>query len=304
MVLTQKTSSRIPSPGVLVGWGFLIAIVWWSYSVEMLGLLYQWSRDTDYVHGYLVAPFAAYLLWNRRALMPSQPQGSLWGLAILAVGGVLRWLSTYFLFYDNLDPFSMWAFLAGVAVFVGGWPALRWSWPSILFLIFMIPLPGPVASMLGTPLQKTGTVVSTYLLQTCGIPAIDHGMVISLSTTQLEVVQACSGLKMLMLFVAVCIGAAFLMERPLWERWMVVVSSPPIAILANVARITVTGILCEIVGSDGAVFSTWFGQLEIDFHTWAGYFMMPLAVLIIWGEMVLLSKVFVSGESEERIWAA
>jgi len=291
MVVLRKTSTRTPAPAELAGWAVLIGVFSWAYFLEFRLLAGRWL-EPDYAHGFLVGPFALYLLWARRGLMPRAPQGSAWGLVLLGLGGILRCLSTFFLFYDNLDPFSLWLALAGVALLLGGWPALRWSGPSILFLILMIPLPGPVASMLGYPLQRLGTVVSTYLLQTCGIPAVDRGIVITLSSIDLEVARACSGLKMLTLFVAVCIGAACLMQRPLWEKLVVVLSAPPVAVIANIARITITGILCETTGADVK-----------KLHDFAGWGMMPLAVLLIWGEMGLLSRIFVSGDREEGVWA-
>jgi exosortase len=292
MVAAPKTSIRTPPSAELAGWAILIGAFFGGYFFEFLALASRWIEDPDYAHGFLVGPFAIYLLWARRELMPAASQGTAWGLVLLGVGGLLRGLSTFFLYYDNLDPFSLWLMLAGVGLLLGGWQALRWSWPSILFLIFMIPLPGPVASMLGYPLQRIGTVVSTYLLQTCGIPAVDQGVTIKLSSIDLEVAQACSGLKMLTLFVAVCIGAALLMKRPLWEKLVVVFSAPPIAVISNVARITVTGILCETTGADVK-----------RLHDFAGWGMMPLAVLLIWGEMGLLSRFFVSEDREAGIWA-
>jgi len=284
----EKQSARYLRVAVWAGGALLALVLVWSYWRELRSLVILWRTEEDYNHGFLVPPFAAFLLWYRRDLMPKTAEGSLWGLGLFALGAVVRWSATLFLFYDNLDPFSMWCFLAGAAVFVGGWPALRWSWPAIFFLVFMIPLPGPVATAMGYPLQRVGAAVSTYLLQTFGIPAMSQGVVITLSHGQLEVERACSGLRMLMLFVAVCVGAAFVIRRPLWEKAAVVLGAPPIAVAANVLRITITGVLSDVTGADADAV-----------HTVAGWLMMPLAVLIIWGEMALLERVFLPPESDQ-----
>jgi exosortase/archaeosortase family protein len=117
---------------------------------------------------------------------------------------------------------------------------------------------------------------------------MSQGVVITLSHSQLEVERACSGLRMLMLFVAVCVGAAFLIRRPFWEKAAVVLSAPPIAVAANVLRITITGILSDTTSAEADAV-----------HTVVGWLMMPLAVLMIWGEMALLERVFPSPESDQ-----
>ena len=79
---------------------------------------------------------------------------------------------------------------------------LEWAWPSIVFLAFMIPLPWRVENALGPPLQSIATTVSTYLLQTLGFMAFAEGNVIQLNEARIGVVEACSGLSMLITFVA------------------------------------------------------------------------------------------------------
>jgi len=288
MADSQTESAGYFRTTVWVGGAILALVLVLSYGQELRSLVNRWRTEEDYNHGFLVPPFAAFLLWYRRELMPKAAEGSLWGLGFFALGAIVRWAATLFLLYDDLDPFSMWCFLAGVAVFLAGWPALRWSWPAIFFLVFMIPLPGPVATAMGAPLQRIGALASTYLLQTLGIPAMAQGVVITLSHGQLEVERACSGLRMLMLFVAVCVGAALVIRRPPWEKLAVVLSAPPIAVVANVLRITITGVLTDTTGANADAV-----------HTVAGYLMMPLAVLMIWGEMALLERIFLPAESEE-----
>ena len=100
--------------------------------------------------------------------------GSLWGLLLIAVAGSMRMASSYY-YYDLLDPASLVPCLAGLTLFVGGWKALRWAWPSIVFLVFMIPLPGFLATVMGGPLQRLATVASTFMIQTLGISAVADG---------------------------------------------------------------------------------------------------------------------------------
>ena len=111
----------------------------------------------------------------------------------------------------------------------------------------MLPLPGDIQGWLSQQLQGIATKMSVFVVQTLGIPAMAVG---TLDPTdrrpQLNVEDACSGLRMMMMFVAMCVGAAFLVRKPLWEKLLIVASAIPIAVLGNVMRIVVTAIGSEI----------------------------------------------------------
>jgi exosortase len=204
-----------------------------------------------------------------------------WAMAFFGVWALMRLVSSW-LAMERTDEWSILPFAAGVAMFVGGWRALRWSWPSIVFLFFMTPLPGAVQSKLGPFLQKIGTLASIYVIQTLGIPAVRRGAdgnVIQLPSTQLGVAEACSGLRMLMLFFAICVGAAFLLQCPLWKKIVIVISAIPIAIFSNVTRITITAILYQMA----SIWPDYISEKTADwvFHKGAGWLMMPYALLLL-----------------------
>jgi len=281
-LLSQATPPRIAA------WLVLLVLFGWSYGLTLSNLVHRWWSEPDYIYCFLVPPFAAFLLWLRREMMPEQFSGSLWGIAFLVGAGALRLLGAYGQM-PLLDAESMVVCVAGVVVLMGGWPALLWAWPGVVFLIFMVPLPSFMASMLSEPLQAIGAVTSTYILQTLGIAATARGNIISLPHADLGVQEACSGLRMLMLFVAVGTGAALITPRPAWERIVLILSSAPIAVIANVTRISVTGVLYETAGPEWG---------DLVFHDLAGYFMMPLAVILLWMEMGLMSMLFRAAPDE------
>jgi exosortase len=291
MATLSTTGTNPPlRPTRVLGAVAVLAVLGWSYYPAMAVLCGRWWSEQDYVYGFLVPPFAAFLLWYRRELMPEEPiQGNLWGLALLALCAAMR-LTAAYLQVPLVDPLSIVPCLAGIVVLTAGWDGLRWTWPAILYLVFMVPLPSTLAVMLSQPLQQIGASTSTYLLQTVGIPAVAHGNVIALRQWDLGVEEACSGLRMLMLFLAVCAAAAMVIRRDPWERAVLVLSSAPIAVIANVIRITVTGILYETAGPELA---------EALFHDLAGVFMMPLAVILLWIEMIVLSLLFRPSLEEE-----
>jgi len=158
-----------------------------------------------------------------------------------------------------------------------------------VFLVFMVPIPGFIAGVLSHPLQRVGTIASTYLIETFGIYAEAEGNVILLAEAQLGVDEVCSGLRMLMLFFTVCAGAAFLMRRSAIETIIILLSAIPIGVMANVARITVTAVLYE---------TAYPGLAEAMYHDVPGWFMIPLAVVLLWTEVILLDRVFLKPTGE------
>ena len=274
----------LPRPAILFSVLALLGVLVWSYSSPLAMLVHRWWNEPDYLHGFLVPVFAGVLLWVRRDMIKTQTlQGSWWGLAFLGLCAAMRWTSACF-FLRLIDPLSLVPCLAGLVLLIGGWRALRWAWPSLVFLVFAVPLPGFFADVLSHPLQRTGTIASTYVIQTLGIPAVAQGNVIVLTEAKVGVVEACNGLRMMMLFFAVCVGAAFLMRRNPVDKIIVVLSAVPIALIANVGRITVTSLLHETVSHDLA---------DALFHDLAGWFMMPLAIVLLWMEIALLSKLLI-----------
>ncbi len=179
--------------------------------------------------------------------------------------------------------------LAGLCLLIGGRPALNWAAPSIAFLFFMLPLPYRVEIGMRTPLQHLGTVGSCYTLQTLGLPAYAEGNQIhGITDHPLEVEQACSGLGMMMVFFALCSAVVYLIsQRPLWERIFVLLSAAPIAIFANVLRISATGTLYAW-GFERAA--------QVLHEQLSAFLMMPVALGLLWLELWFFSKLILVEE--------
>jgi exosortase len=263
------------------------AAVAWAYANTLEALTERWGNDPQYSHGYLVPLFAVGLLWSRRSTLDwSRLSPSLWGLLPVLVGVALRFVSARYSI-DYLDGISLLPTLAGFALLVGGSAALRWSWLAIAFLAFMIPLPYRVEIAMQGPLQRFGTLASTYIMQTVGLPAFAEGNIITLGDVRIGVVEACSGLRMLMIFFALTTAVVLVQPGPLWRQVAIVLSAFPIAIVANISRITVTGVLHSL---------HWSHFADLVFHDLAGWLMMPLALLLLWAETRFLDRLVVIEE--------
>lgn len=263
---------------LLFGLGLL-----WAYAPTLAGMMQRWANDPQYSHGFLVPVFAGIVLWVRRTQHPGvEFSPSWWGLPWLLFAAGLRLASAAF-YLEWLDALSLLPALAGLCMLLGGGPALKWAWPAVGFLIFMMPMPYQVEVALAHPLQRVATEASTYLLQMFGLPAVAQGNIIHLDDVKLGVVEACSGLGMLVTFFALSTAVALVLARGWTDRIVLFFSAVPVALAANIVRITLTGLLYVTVG--GAV-------ARVVYHDLAGWLMMPLALVLLWIELKFLANLF------------
>lgn len=272
--------ATVPPRAWLAGIAVAAALLWAS-GPTLLELAKKWAEDSRYSHGYLVPLFSAYLLWSRRA-RAAWDEPSWWGIPLIAFGVGLC-LAGRYLYFFWLNQMALVPLAAGAVLTLGGWKALRWAAPSVAFLAFMVPLPYRLQVSLAVPLQRVGTVASVYLLQTIGLAPYSEGNVIVLKGMRLGVEEACSGLGMLVVFFAIATAFALVSKRPWPDRVIAVLSAIPIAVVCNVIRITVTGVLYVLVGER-------IGQLV--FHDLAGWLMMLLALGFLSLEMRALDWLF------------
>lgn len=282
----KLTAPSIPTSVILL-WGTALAVIGYIYWPPLRDMHDRWANDPRYSHGYLVPLFSLFLLWYRKNLVRVDKfRTSWWGLVPIIFGGLLK-LVGGILYVGWLDAISLLFMLTGLVLLQGGWSMLRWSWPSIAFLFFMIPLPYKVENALGSPLQSVATVASTYALETFGLPAIAEGFTITMDEVRIGVVEACNGLGMLVMFFAYASAAVLIIKRPWIDKVVIMLSAIPIALIANIARITLTGLLHTMVSGDVA---------NHFYHDFAGWLMMPMALAMFWFELKILDWMFIEME--------
>lgn len=249
----------------------ILAASIWAYWPTWVLLVSAWNREPDYSHGYFVIPLALYFLWARRHMLPGwRPQFGWPGLVLIIASIALRYAGARY-YVDAIDAWSLVLWTAGVVWLIGGWRIVRWSWPSIVFLLFMIPLPWRAERLVSHPLQRVATKLSTWMLQCCGQSAIAEGNTIWLSNTRLEVEQACSGLRIFVAIVALAFVYLVLVRRSWWQRLLLVAGILPIALVANATRIVATGLLGQYVSDEAAHKFT---------HDLSGWIMIPYAAAL------------------------
>ena len=253
-----------------------------SYSGELVRLVGRWWGNQDYIHGFVVIPFAIYLAYRRRAMVSNVKFEGQYGIgtALIGVAVLMRCVSAY-MSDPILGPLSLPVCSAGVAAILGGRKMLAWLWPSFVVLPFMIPLPDFMASWGNLALQRVATLSSTFILQTLGVPAASFGNIIVLTDAELGVEEACSGLRSTVLFLAVSVGAALMIDG-IPERIVAILIAIPAAIIANTIRIVATGLLYQYSSTALA---------EAVFHDFFGFLMLPLAAAMVMFGVRLTSAV-------------
>lgn len=228
---------------------FLTALLTWLYLPTLSRLFAQWMEDSDYSHGFFVPLFSFYVVWQRRVqLSQLLPQPSWAGLPLLAFAMsvlILGQLGAELF----LARFSLLLTAAGVIVLFLGWSHFRAVLFPWAFLFLMIPIPAIIFNQITFALQLVASRVAAATLALFGIPILQEGNLIHLPTLTLEVAEACSGIRSLVTLLTLAIIYGYLMDRRLWVRWLLAVSSIPIAVVANSTRIIGTGILVQYWGA-------------------------------------------------------
>lgn len=289
---SAAAADRTWIPEVLLVAVFLV----FAYAPNLLYLITIWNNEPNYSHGFLVIPIALVILWRRLSDSPidwSTLRAPAWIWAVLGVLLLGRALA-YERSMQWFESATIVPVTACMAFALGGWPLLTRAWPAIGFLVFMLPLPPSINTMVALPLQRIATKGSCFALQLTGLWVVPNGNVITLNTPagpqQLEVALACNGLSMLMTLAATVTAAVILVPMPAWKRLVILLSAVPIALVSNIARIVATGWFYYYM--DGA-------RAKEVAHDWSGYLMMPLALVLVGLEIWILSWLFDDEGAEE-----
>jgi len=252
-----------------------------------------WAKDM-YSHGYIIPFFAAYLFWIRKRPLTESPPLDRWiGVGVVAASLGLRVFAAFY-DYNNFERLSFIGAMLGVCLIAGGRSMFRWAWLPIAFLAFMFPLPSMVENTLLMKLQTYASIFSTWTLQIMGVSAARQGNTINVDTLQdaLEVAEACSGLRMLTIFGAMSVALVMIIDRPWWDKLIILLSAIPIALASNVIRIVATALLYMAFGQD----TPWLNKI---IHDWAGFAMMPIGLGLLWIELAILSRLTIPIDADD-----
>jgi exosortase len=282
---SQAASPRDQENPLNWTWRSVIALViltnllGWLYQPVLVGLARQWWDEADYSHGFLVPLLSAYFVWERRErLRALAPNPSAWGLVLLVAGAGLLLLGHVAAELFTMRV-SLLVILAGLVLYLRGREHLRMLAFPIFFLIFMIPPPAIVFNAITFPLQLFAARTAAASLELLAVPVLREGNLITLAHTTLEVAEACSGIRSLVTLLALATAYASFTQPDYWRRIVLVLSSIPVAVLTNAARVVGTGVLAHFFGA---------GIAQDFFHTFSGWFVFVVAFALLFGEGIIL----------------
>ncbi len=230
---------------VLLGWAALyLPVYWWAFN----GI---WQTD-EQAHGLIVLVVTAGLIWLRSrallavALQPAPVAGWLALLVGLLLYLVGRALEVSILFLGSQIPV-----LLGALLIVGGWPAVRALWFPLIYIVFMIPLPGTLVDALTGPLKQWVSVIAETLLYQAGYPIARDGVMLTIGQYQLLVADACSGLNSMFSLSALGLLYMYIVARasPLHNAIMLACILP-VAFAANIVRVLILILVTYHLGDE------------------------------------------------------
>ncbi|MBL8200247.1 MAG: VPLPA-CTERM-specific exosortase XrtD [Chromatiales bacterium] len=254
--------------------GVTIALLF-SFGIEWM--LKAWETP-EYNHGYMIPPVAFYLVWLRaRALADPGDQlarrGAWLGFGLVALALVVNILGEMSAVV-TISEYAMILVIWGLALAATGYRGMRLLWVPLLYLAFMIPLPNFIETRLTTGLMLLSSEIGVAVIRLAGLTVFLEGNVIDLGTYQLQVAEACSGMRYLFPLMSFGFLCAVLFRGRWWQRTILFVATVPLTILMNSVRIGIIGILVNYFGIEQAE-----GFIH-DFEGWV-VFMACVGVLFI-----------------------
>lgn len=287
LLWTRSGASMKENEGLYFSIAMIVLAIWPVKAIVAGETLPGWIMA-----GSIGAACAIFLHFLSRVPLRAVGTGERWiGFAILVASLCLRIPASTF----DMNPVDRLTYIGaviGITQMIGGWSMLKWAGPPMVFLVFMFPLPSVLENSVLYWLQRLAAISSTWTLQLLGIPALREGSKLTIDGLNLDVADACSGLRMSTIFGAMSVALAMLINRPWWDRLAILVFAIPVALFTNVIRITVTALIYMAFPDSEAAHKY--------VHDWAGLAMMPVAMGILWLELELLRKITVPIDTEEE----
>jgi exosortase len=274
--VADKLPGQVPVKPRTISWA---AVAWFGllliavYYPILRHLVAQWATDDDVSHGFFVPLVAGYIAWQRREkLLNMEWKPAWWGIGLLIWAGFQAYLGMLGaeLF---LQRTAFLLSLVSMLLILGGTSLIRELAFPLLLLPFMIPLPTVVYNQITFPLQLIASTVAEKSLEVLNIPVLRDGNILELASQKLSVAEACSGIRSLLSLSFLSLVYAYFFDRKVWMRWVLLFLTVPIAIVANSARVTLTGVFSEI---DPSLAQGFFHEAE----GWV-IFVVALVILVV-----------------------
>ena len=270
----------------------LCGLNFWQFKRLVAG----WRVDPNWSHGFLIPLFSLYLIYTRwDQLKAARRRICVWGLPIFLVSLFVMVFSYFPLGVNWFCQMSMIPLFLGVVLYLAGPAVLKLTWVPIVYLLLAIPIPDILYQNIAYPLQELAAQSTTVILRVCNVTIDVSASSLSITSISgkvhpLQVVEACSGVRSLMAFVALSAAMAYIDDRPVWQRLVLIFSSLPITMLCNILRVTATSTMFVIDQP----------ELGKDFmHTFMGMALLVPALLMLLGLSWMMNNLFIEPDEDE-----
>jgi exosortase len=231
----------------------------------------SWTGEAG-VHGPIVLATGVWLFARRwRELQTVRRPGD-WPMTLgLLIPSLLVYAFGRAFGFLALEALALLGVFVGVFYGSFGAEATRRMWFPILYLAFVVPLPGWVITTLTAPMKEYVSLSATWILSHAGYPIVREGVTLYVAQYQLLVEDACAGLNSLISLTAISLFYIYILHNASWRYalflmlWIV-----PVALAANLVRVIILVLLTYHFGNAAA---------QGFLHSTAGLVMFATALL-------------------------
>jgi len=242
---------------------------------------YDWPRE-DYNYCYLVPLIVLYLIWEKRRQWSAEASIRSWrGLIVVLSGVLLYWFGELAGEFYSLY-LSSWMVVAGLIWLHAGWKKIRVMAFPLFISLFLFPLPNILNTKLTFNLKLISSEIGVKMIHLLGMSAYREGNIIDLGFTQLQVVDACSGLRYLMPLLLLSVLMTYFYRTSRWKSLLLVGSTVPLSVMTNSLRITLTAVLYPFLGP---------AIVEGLTHDISGFAIFAVSLLVLVAEVRILERI-------------
>jgi exosortase len=261
---------------------------------EMLQRFWTDPSTADWHHGMIVPLISVGLILHRAKELEKvviQPSG--WGVAGVVAALVLFWVG-YKIDITIVGFLSLQLMIGGLILWLFGWEMMKAVAFPYAFLMFAYPFYF-LDTIVAFPLRGLMCQMSQFFLNLVGVDTLRVGTALvsapdyakGLAQGQrfaLDVATPCSGIRSLFALMMVSALYAHLTLQKGWQKWVLFLLSPALAVLGNFARMVMLTLGTILLGSAVAIGTE---EHPTTFHMAAGFFVFVVAL----GGMVGVSRI-------------
>jgi len=269
----KRTLEGYAGPALLL---LLGVALYWRVALDLFN---DWWTQPNLSQGLVIVPLALFIAWTQRTrVLKTRSSPATTGLALIAIACFLYVIGKVAAEFF-LQRVSLVLVIAGAIWTFWGSARLRTLTFPLVLLAASIPLPAVVYNTAAAPLQLFASDMAANLAQALGVTVYRDGNVINLAYMSLGVEEACSGLNSLSAMLVAGVFLSFLLCRRATSRLSILVLSIPVAIVANIIRITGTAILADYDDKFARGF----------YHALSGWLIFVIGFAVLYGITKLLS---------------